>query len=46
VLVPRTLPVSLQIPKGVLTAGQTYRLHVIAVDAEGNKSDTDIPFTA
>jgi hypothetical protein len=46
VLVPRTIPVSLQIPKGVLKAGETYTLRVIAVDPDGNKSTVEVPFVA
>ena len=45
-LVPRTLAFSLRIPANLLTAGQTYSIRVIAVDAQGNKSETKIPFTA
>jgi hypothetical protein len=45
-LVPRTIPVSLRIPANLLVSGQTYRIRVIAVDAQGNKSTTDIRFTA
>ena len=43
-LVPRSIPLQLVIPKNLLTKGQTYTIHVIAVDADGNKSSTDIPF--
>ena len=45
-LVPRTLSFQLRIPANLLTAGQTYSIRVIAVDAQGNKSETKIPFTA
>ena len=46
VLVPRSIPIQLLIPKNQLVPGQTYRIHVIAVDSDGNKSETDIPFVA
>jgi len=46
VLVPRSIPIQLQVPKNLLVKGQTYTLHVIAVDSDGNKSSTDIPFVA
>ena len=46
VLVPRSLPIQLLVPKNLLVNGQTYRIHVIAVDSDGNKSETDIPFVA
>ena len=45
-LVPRSLPIQLLVPKNLLVKGQTYRIHVIAVDSDGNKSETDIPFVA
>lgn len=46
VLVPRSIPIQLLVPKNLLVNGQTYRIHVIAVDSDGNKSETDIPFVA
>lgn len=46
VLVPRSIPIQLLVPKNLLVKGQTYTIHVIAVDADGNKSSTDIPFVA
>jgi hypothetical protein len=46
VLVPRSIPIQLLVPKHLLVKGQTYRIHVIAVDADGNKSSSDIPFVA
>jgi len=45
-LVPRTLAFQIRIPANLLTAGQTYSIRVIAVDAQGNKTTTTIPFTA
>jgi hypothetical protein len=46
VLVPRSIPIQLLVPKNLLVKGQTYRIHVIAVDSNGNKSSSDIPFIA
>jgi hypothetical protein len=46
VLVPRSIPIQLLVPKNLLVKGQTYTIHVIAVDSGGNKSSTDIPFVA
>jgi hypothetical protein len=45
-LVPRTLPFAIRIPANLLKPGTTYRIRIIAVDAQGNKSSTTIPFTA
>ena len=46
VLVPRSIPIQLLVPKNLLVKGQTYTIHVIAVDSDGNKSTSDIPFVA
>jgi hypothetical protein len=46
VLVPRSIPIELLIPRNLLVPGKTYKIHVIAVDHDGNKSVLDIPFTA
>jgi hypothetical protein len=45
-LVPRTVPFTLRIPSHQLTPGKTYTVRIIAVDAQGNKSQVLIPFTA
>ena len=45
-LVPRTLPFALRIPANLLKRGATYQIRIIAVDAQGNKTTTTIPFTA
>jgi hypothetical protein len=45
-LVPRTLSFQIRIPANLLVAGQSYSIRVIAVDADGNKTQTTIPFTA
>jgi hypothetical protein len=45
-LVPRTVALQLRVPANLLQHGQTYTLRVIAVDAQGNKTRTLIPFTA
>jgi hypothetical protein len=44
--VPRSLPIQLLVPKNLLVKGKTYTIHVIAVDSDGNKSSTNIPFVA
>ena len=45
-LVPRTIPLALRVPSNLLQRGQTYTIRVIAVDAQGNKTRSEIPFTA
>src|SRR6266849_6329376 len=40
VLVPRSIPIQLLVPGNLLVKGQTYTIHVIAVDSDGNKSST------
>jgi hypothetical protein len=45
-LVPRTIPVQLRVPANLLKKGMTYRIRIIAVDSQGNKSTSYIPFTA
>jgi hypothetical protein len=45
-LVPRTIPVKIRVPANLLKKGQTYRIRIIAVDAQGNKTRTFISFTA
>jgi hypothetical protein len=46
VLVPRTIPVVLDIPRGQLTPGVVDRIRIIARDPDGNKSTTYIRFRA
>ena len=46
VLVPRSIPLQILVPKNLLIKGHTYRIHVIAVDPQGNKSTLNIPFVA
>jgi hypothetical protein len=45
VRVPRTIPMQLRIPANLLRPGQTYRVRVIAIDHEGNRSQLIVPFT-
>jgi hypothetical protein len=45
-LVPRTIPVQIRVPANLLVKGQTYRIRIIAVDAQGNKTVSYISFTA
>ena len=44
VLVPRLIPIVVQIPENFIKKGELYRIHVIAVDPNGNKSTTDSLF--
>jgi hypothetical protein len=46
VLVPRTIPLNLRVPKNLLKPSDTYRIQVIAVDPDGNKSKIFLPFSA
>ncbi len=46
VLVPRTIPLKLAIPKNLLTPGHKFAIRVIARDPDGNKTRTLIPFTS
>jgi hypothetical protein len=45
-LVPRTIPVQIRVPKNLLHQGQTYRIRIIAVDPQGNKTISFISFAA
>jgi hypothetical protein len=45
-LVPRTIPLQIRVPANLLVAGRTYRIRVIAVDAQGDKSTLFVAFTA
>jgi hypothetical protein len=46
VLVPRTIPLQLRIPDNLLVAGQLYRIRIVAIDPDGNKTTLLIPFRA
>jgi hypothetical protein len=46
VLVPRTIPVVLNIPRGQLVPGVVYRIRIIARDPDGNKTTKYIRFRA
>jgi len=45
VLVPRTLAMTLRIPASQVNPGTLYRIRIIAIDPDGNKSTLLIPFT-
>jgi hypothetical protein len=45
-LVPRTIAVQIRVPANLLKKGQSYRIRIIAVDAQGNKTTSYINFTA
>jgi hypothetical protein len=44
VLVPRTIPIQLRVPANLLDRKLTYRIRVVAVDPQGNRSTVLIPF--
>jgi hypothetical protein len=44
VLVPRELPIRLRVPANLLAQQRTYRIRIVAVDPDGNKSRLLIPF--
>jgi hypothetical protein len=44
-LVPRTISVQIRVPANLLKKGKTYRIRIIAVDAQGNKTRSYISFT-
>jgi hypothetical protein len=44
VLVPRTIPLNLAVPKNLLQAGHTYQIQIIARDPQGNKKTLLVPF--
>jgi hypothetical protein len=44
-LVPRTIPLRLRVPSNLLRRGQSYRIRIVAVDHQGNKTTTFVPFT-
>jgi hypothetical protein len=43
VIVPRSIPIQMLVPKNLLVKGQTYMIHVIAVDADGTTDATYLP---
>jgi len=46
VLVPRAIPISLRIPRNLLRGGAVYRLRIVAIDPDGNRSQLLVPFRA
>jgi hypothetical protein len=46
VLVPRTIPIALNIPRGQLVAGTVYRIKIVARDPNGNASTMYVRFRA
>jgi hypothetical protein len=44
VLVPRTIPIQLRVPANLLDRKLTYRIRIVAVDPQGNRSTVLIPF--
>lgn len=45
VLVPRAIPLKLRVPSNLVKPGAKYRIKVVAIDPQGNKSTLFIPFT-
>jgi hypothetical protein len=43
-LVPRKMGLSLRIPLGQMAPGTTYRIVIVAVDPDGNRSTITVPF--
>jgi len=46
VRVPRAIPMGVRIPENLLRSGATYRIRIVAIDPDGNKSTLLIPFRA
>ena len=43
-LVPRTIPIKLAVPRNLLQAGHKYAIRIIARDPQGNRSTIQLPF--
>jgi hypothetical protein len=46
VRVPRAIQMGVRIPENLLRPGATYRIRIVAIDPDGNKSTLLIPFRA
>jgi hypothetical protein len=46
VLVPRTVPIQLRVPSNLLEPSVKYRIRIVAIDPQGNRSQLLIPFSA
>jgi hypothetical protein len=46
VRVPRAIQMGVRIPQNLLRSGATYRIRIVAIDPDGNKSTLLIPFRA
>jgi hypothetical protein len=46
VRVPRAIPMGVRIPENLLREGATYRIRIVAIDPDGNRSTLLIPFRA
>jgi hypothetical protein len=44
VLVPRPLDLKLRVPSNLIEKGQTYRIRIVAIDPQGNRSTVFVPF--
>jgi hypothetical protein len=45
VLVPRVIPMRLRVPSNLLEPGVRYRIRIVAIDPQGNRSQVLIPFS-
>lgn len=43
-LVPRTITIQLRVPANLLVPGRVYRIRILAIDAQGNRSTIFVPF--
>jgi hypothetical protein len=46
VLVPRTIPMRLRVPSNLLEPNVKYRIRIVAIDPQGNRTQLLIPFRA
>ncbi len=44
-LVPRSIPLQLRIPSNLTTKPGRYQIRIVGFDPDGNRTETDIPFT-
>ena len=42
---PRSIPLQLRIPASLTTKPGTYQIRIVGFDPDGNRTETDIPFT-
>jgi hypothetical protein len=44
VLVPRTIPIQLRVPSNLLKPNTAYKIRIVAIDPQGNRSQVLVPF--